>query len=91
MTQEEILTMFRQQAMEIANDTSSLNAATLKLAQLLADSPGRLSKENFEMLVCIGGVLYKNGRDQYHGKNDVDVIMKHSHRPRDGDNGSSKF
>jgi len=89
MTQEEILTMFRQQAMDRPSDASSLNAATIELAQLLADSRGRLSKENFEMLVRIGGVLYKIGHEQYHGKNDVDTIMKHSHRNHGEDSGSS--
>lgn len=83
MTQEEILTMFREQATKLPSDASSLSAATLELAGLLADSRGRLSKENFEALVRIGGVLYKNGHDQFHGKNDVDAIMKHSHKKPD--------
>ena len=83
MTQEEILMLFRQQATELPSDASSLGAATLELAGLLADSRGRLSKENFEALVRIGGVLYKNGHDQYRGKHDVDTIMKHSHRNSD--------
>ncbi|WP_194723748.1 hypothetical protein [Noviherbaspirillum malthae] len=88
MTQDEILTMFRQQAKDLPSNASALNTAILELAQLLADSRGRLSKENFEVLVRIGGALYKNGHNQFHGKNDVDAIMKHSHRNHDEGRGS---
>lgn len=78
MTQDDILSMFRHQAKAMPNDIPSLNAAILELAKMLADSRGKLSKENFEALIRIGGALYKNGHDQFRGKNDVDAIMKHS-------------
>jgi hypothetical protein len=80
--------MFRQKAKDLPSEASALNAAILELAQLLADSRGRLSKENFDVLVRIGGTLYKNGHDQFDGKSDVDAIMRHSHRNQDEGSGS---
>jgi hypothetical protein len=70
--------MFREHAGKMQTELPTLNAVILELAQLLADSRGRLSKENFEMLVRIGGALYKEGHSQFHGKSDVDAIMKRS-------------
>jgi hypothetical protein len=78
MTQDEILGMFREQADKMQAETPSPNDVIFDLAQLLADSRGRLSKENFETLIRIGGVLYKEGRSRFQGKTDVDAIMKHS-------------
>lgn len=78
MTQDEILDMFRRQADEMPVESSSINITILELAQLLADSRGRLSKENFETLVRIGATLYKKGRDQSDARSDVAVIMKKS-------------
>lgn len=78
MTQDEILDMFRQQAESMPQGLPSANAVILELAQLLAESRGRLSKENFETLVRIGGVLYKEGRNQFDARSDVAEIMKTS-------------
>jgi prefoldin subunit 5 len=78
MTQDEILGMFREQAGKVQAELPTLNAVILESAQLLADSRGKLSKENFETLVRIGGALYKEGYSQFHGKSDVDAIMKRS-------------
>ncbi|KRB83868.1 MULTISPECIES: hypothetical protein [Oxalobacteraceae] len=76
MTQDEILDIFRQEADKIPSETAPLNDVILALAQLLADSRGKLSKENFEVLSKIGGVLYKEGKIQFNAKSDVDTIMK---------------
>lgn len=78
MTQDEILGMFRKKALHLEPDAAALSTSILGLAQLLADSRGRLSKENFETLVLIGGALYKHGHDRFLGKHDVDAIMKNS-------------
>lgn len=78
MKREEILSMFRQQASEISNESDVLNSTILELAQLLADSRGKLSKENFETLLSIGATLYKIGDSRFHAKSDVDAIMKQS-------------
>jgi hypothetical protein len=78
MTQEEILDMFRQQAVSMSHAFPRSNSVILELAQLLADSRGRLSKENFETLVRIGGVLYKEGIDQFDARSDIAAIMKTS-------------
>lgn len=61
------------------------NSVVLELAQLLADSRGRLSKENFETLVRIGGVLYKEGLDQFVARSDIADIMKKSASDRKRD------
>jgi hypothetical protein len=70
--------MFREQASDVPNELPSLNAVILDLSQLLADSRGRLSKENFDALVRIGAALYKEGDSRFHAKSDVDAIMKQS-------------
>jgi hypothetical protein len=85
MTQDEILAMFRQQSASIAEAFPRSNSVILELAQLLADSRGRLSKENFETLVRIGGVLYKEGLDQFDARSDVADIMKKSASDRKTD------
>lgn len=82
MTQDEILDMFRQQSEKMPNELPTRNAAILELAQLLAVSRGRLSKENFETLVRIGGMLYEAGRSQFDARSDVADIMKKSAEDR---------
>lgn len=78
MKQEEVLRMFRQQAEQMPADPLMLNDLILELARLLADSRGKLSKENFEALLGVGGALYKMGHGRFHAKSDVDAIMKQS-------------
>jgi hypothetical protein len=78
MNQDEILAMFRQQADMMDKERSGRNDLILKLAQLLADSRGTLSKENFETLLHIGAVLYKEGRSQFQARSDVNAIMSRS-------------
>lgn len=78
MTQDEILGIFREQADKAQTALPTLNAVILELAHLLADSRGKLSKENFETLIRIGGVLYKEGQNRFDAKSDVAAIMKHS-------------
>jgi hypothetical protein len=78
MTREEILDMFRQQSSAMVDQSLDLNAVILTRAQLLADSSGRLSKENFEGLVAMGGVLYREGSRRYQGRSDIAAIMSHS-------------
>ena len=78
MTQEEILSMFRAEANRMPLELPVANEIILELAQLLAESRERLSKETFETLVHIGGVLYKEGRSQFDARADVAAIMKQS-------------
>jgi len=78
MTQDEILGMFRDQADKVQTELPTLNAVILELAHLLADSHGKLSKENFETLVRLGGALYKEGQSRFDAKSDIAAIMKHS-------------
>jgi hypothetical protein len=78
MTQDEILGMFREQADKVQTELPTLNTVILELAHLLADSRGKLSKENFETLVRLGGALCKEGQSRFHAKSDVAAIMKHS-------------
>lgn len=80
MTSQQVIEMFRQHAGTITLDAQGpiLSNVIQELAQLLADSRGRLSKETFETLVGIGGVLYREGNIQFHAKSDVDAIMKNA-------------
>ncbi|NEX61796.1 hypothetical protein [Noviherbaspirillum galbum] len=80
MTQEEIIELFRQKAntLEYEAQSSMFQHTILELAQLLAESRGRLSKENFETLLRIGGVLYKEGNSQFQARSDVHKIMQDS-------------
>lgn len=78
MTQNEILEMFRSEADKMPLELPVANVIILELAQLLAESRGRLSKETFETLVHIGGVLYKEGRILFDARADVSAIMKKS-------------
>lgn len=45
MTQNEILNIFREEAEKIPSEAAPLNEVILALAQLLADSRGKLSKK----------------------------------------------
>lgn len=82
MTEEQIIEMFRQHAGTIALEASGpmLSNVIHELAQMLADSRGRLPKETFEALVRIGGVLYREGESQFHARSDVEAIMKDAHK-----------
>lgn len=78
MTQEEILGMFQAEANRMPLELPVANEIILELAQLLAESRERLSKETFETLVHIGGVLYKEGRSRFDARADISAIMKQS-------------
>jgi hypothetical protein len=78
MTQDQILDMFRSKADSLPLELPVANEILQELAQLLAESRGRLSKETFETLVYIGSVLYKEGCNQYDARADVAAIMKKS-------------
>lgn len=54
------------------------NDIFLKLAELLADSKGRLSKESFDVLITIGAVMYKDGLVQFNARADVALVMDKS-------------
>ncbi len=75
MTQDDILAMFRRQADMMENTQSGQNESILQLAQLLADSRGRLSKENFDTLAHIGAALYKEGRNRFQARSDMHTLM----------------
>lgn len=83
MTQDDILDMFRAQAetLEPAAHASVLGDVIVDLARLLADSRGKLSKENFETLVQIGGALYREGKTGFDARSDLEAIMKRSEKP----------
>lgn len=80
MTQDEILDLFRQQATEMQKNLPTQSDLILQLSTLLADSRGKLSKENFESLVHIGAALYKTGLDQFNARQNVSDIMQASAR-----------
>ncbi|HYD60911.1 MAG TPA: hypothetical protein VEC35_11175 [Noviherbaspirillum sp.] len=83
MTQDEVLDMFQSQADSMPPQLPVSNAIILELAQLLAESQGRLSKETFNTLLHIGGLLYKEGRILFDAREDVAAIMKKSAESRE--------
>jgi len=76
MTQDQVVEMFREHARTDTTELPLLNTIILDLARLLAESRGKLSKENFDALIRIGGALYKEGHSQYQARTDVGAIMK---------------
>lgn len=85
MTQEDVLKLFRERAAALGQVQSSQSDIILRLAQLLADSRGRLSKENFEELVHIGAVMYQEGLGQYMARAEVTATMEKSAQKRKKD------
>lgn len=85
MTQDDILSLFRQQAADMNQDAPTQTDLIMQLSQLLADSRGRLSKENFDTLVHIGAALYKVGQDHFNARQNVSDIMQRSVNDRSGD------
>lgn len=83
MNQDDILSMFRQNAQEYQSDPPALNLLILELASILADSKGRFSKEDFEAFIRMGSVLYKIGDSQFQARKDVSDIMKSSLEPKE--------
>lgn len=83
MTQDEVLSMFRTEAERMPLAPAPAHEAILLLAQLLADSRGRLSKENFETLLQIGAAMYKQGKTEFNARADVASIMRDAARPPD--------
>jgi hypothetical protein len=82
MNQDDILSMFRQNAREYQSELPVLNPMIFELARILADSKGRFSKEDFEAFIRMGSVLYKIGDSQFQARRDVSEIMKTSLEPK---------
>lgn len=82
MTKEDILDLFRQRAAMLGEVKDSQHDIIMDLAQLLAESRGKLSKENFEMLVHIGAVMYQEGLRDYRARVEVANTMEASHAAR---------
>jgi hypothetical protein len=81
MTRDDVIELFRQQAAALGNVKESQHDIIMELAQLLAESRGRLSKENFESLVHIGAVMYQEGLRDYRARSEVAATMEASHAP----------
>jgi hypothetical protein len=80
MTQDDVLGLFRQHAATLGEVQSTQTEIIMRLAQLLADCKGRLSKDNFEELVHIGGVMYQESVAQFRARSEVAAIMEKSDR-----------
>ena len=78
MNQDDVLKLFRKEAASIEMVEESQSEIINRLAQLLADSRGRLSKENFDDLVHIGAVMYKEGLGKHRARTEVAATMKES-------------
>ncbi len=77
MEKKEVLQLMREQA-EALKEHPSYEQLVNQLADLLADSRGRLSKKNFEDLVSLGAALYKAGLSQFTARKDVTELMNKS-------------
>jgi hypothetical protein len=82
MTQDDVLELFREQAARLGEVQATQTDIILKLAQLLAESRGRLSQENFKELVHIGAVMYQEGLGQFRARTEVTAIMTKSAHQR---------
>ncbi|MDQ9171389.1 hypothetical protein Q8A64_13325 [Oxalobacteraceae bacterium R-40] len=80
MTPDEVLELFRQQAADMQKQAPTQNDLIQELSLLLSESRGKLSKENFDALVRLGGALYKTGLDQFNARQNVSDIMQRSAR-----------
>lgn len=78
MTQNEVIDMFRTKAATLDTLPATQRDIILRLADLLAESKGRLSKENFETLVHIGAVMFKEANGKYKAGVEMAATMKKS-------------
>lgn len=84
MTKDDVIELFRQQAAALGAVKASQHDIIMQLAQLLADSRGRLSKENFEMLVHIGAVMYQEGLRDHRARTELAATMEASRAAHKG-------
>jgi hypothetical protein len=78
MRQQDVLELFRNEAESLGNVENSQSEIINKLAQLLADCGGQLSKENFDDLVHIGAVMYKEGLGKHRARSEVAATLRES-------------
>ena len=83
MTQDEVIELFRAEAATLGTLPHTQRDIIHQLATLLAESKGRLSKDNFETLVHIGAVMYQEGLGKYRAGVEVAATMKKSVENRD--------
>lgn len=83
MTQYDVLELFKERAEKLDVLQASQSDIILRLAQLLADSREYMSKENFEELVQIGAVMYKEGQGQFRARSELATLMKTSVQEQD--------
>lgn len=82
MEQHDVLQLFREKAAALGEVKPMQTDIILRLATLLADSRGRLSKENFDELVQIGATMYQEGLGRYRASSELSETMKQSNRDR---------
>lgn len=80
MTQFEVVMLFNTKAKDLGDDHTTEDNAISRLAQFLADSEDRLSKEDFDFLTHMGALMYKHGLGQYSARADVAAVMSRSAR-----------
>lgn len=77
MDKHVVLQLMREEAGRMAAHPSYEELVS-QLADLLSDSRGRLSRENFDQLIGLGAALYKAGHSQFHARKDVAEMMNKS-------------
>ena len=80
MTPDDVVQLFRETAETLHPNQASQNDAILQLAGLLAGSEDWLPRENFDALIGIGAVMFKDGLSQFRARAEVADMMTRSHR-----------
>ncbi|MEN3291177.1 MAG: hypothetical protein V7642_430 [Burkholderiales bacterium] len=80
MTQLDVVKLFNAKAKDLGDDHTTEDNTIWRLAQFLADSEARLSKEDFDFLTHMGALMYKHGLGQYTARADVAAVMSKSAR-----------
>jgi hypothetical protein len=78
MNQRDVLTLFKQEAEKFDQMHYRKNDIILSFSQLIANSSEHLSQENFDALVHIGAIIYKEWVTQTNARSDIATIMKDS-------------
>lgn len=77
MDQGEVLQLMRERASGM-DEHPSYQEMVNRLAELLAESRGKFSKDSFDHLVDLGAALYKAGLSQYRARGEVTALMEKS-------------
>jgi hypothetical protein len=82
MKKDDVLLLFREKAATLGTIPATQDDIIVKLAELLANSQGYLSKDDFDDLVHIGAVMYQRGLSNFRAGTEVAATMRQSVQER---------